>query len=104
MFIFSLPSLSSVIISFFFLPLSPLAYVTNYLDRTFYDLNTVSLSDWKTYGDMRKLAEQKYGLVMLEPHLPSATLEQGLDVLEIMRNIHLFVSGYCYNLNNQASV
>ena len=76
-------------------------YVTHYLDTTFYELTTVSLPDWKTYGDMRNLAEQKYGLSMLEPHLPSATLEQGLDVLEIMRNIHLFVSKYCYNLNNQ---
>lgn len=26
---------------------------------------------------------------------------QGLDVLEIMRNIHVFVANYCYNLNNQ---
>lgn len=50
--------------------------MTHYLDTTFYNLTTVSLHDWKTYGDMRNLAEQKYGLVMLEPHLPSATLEQ----------------------------
>jgi WASH complex subunit 7 len=64
----------------------------------------VSLSDWKTYGDMRNIAEQKYGLMLLEPHLPSATLEQGLDVLEIMRNINFFVSNYCYNLNNQIFV
>lgn len=28
-------------------------------------------------------------------------LFQGLDVLEIMRNIHVFVSRYLYNLNNQ---
>ena len=26
---------------------------------------------------------------------------QGLDVLEIMRNIHVFVANYSYNLNNQ---
>ena len=26
---------------------------------------------------------------------------QGLDVLEIMRNIHVFVSKFLYNLNNQ---
>eukprot|EP00731_Ephydatia_muelleri_P001294 Em0001g1294a len=80
------------------------AYVTHYLDMTFYNLTTVALHDWKTYGDMRSLAEHKYGLVMLEPHLPSATVEQGLDVLEIMRNIHVFVSHYCYNLNNQLFV
>jgi len=31
-------------------------------------------------------------------------LEQGLDVLEIMRNIHVFVTRYLYNLNNQIFV
>lgn len=31
-------------------------------------------------------------------------LYQGLDVLEIMRNIHVFVSRYLYNLNNQVSL
>ena len=54
----------------------PSAYVTHYLDTTFYNLTTVALHDWKTYGDMRSLAAEKYGLVMMEPHLPSATLEQ----------------------------
>ena len=29
------------------------------------------------------------------------SVSQGLDVLEIMRNIHVFVARYCYNLNNQ---
>ena len=52
------------------------AHVAHYLDTTFYNLTTVALHDWKTYGDMRNMAEQKYGLIMLEPHLPSATLEQ----------------------------
>lgn len=49
------------------------------------------------------MAEQKYGLSLIETHLPSQTLEQGLDVLEIMRHIHVFVSRYLYNLNNQVS-
>ncbi|CAH1784090.1 unnamed protein product, partial [Owenia fusiformis] len=77
------------------------AYVEHYLDKTFYNLTTVALHDWKTYGEMRNLAVQKYKLNMMESHLPSQTLEQGLDVLEIMRNIHVFVSKYLYNLNNQ---
>eukprot|EP00794_Sanderia_malayensis_P006146 gene6146-6852_t len=80
------------------------AYVTHYLDKTFYNLTTVALHDWKTYGEMRNLCVQKYGLSMTEVHLPSQTLEQGLDVLEIMRNIHVFVSKYSYNLNNQIFV
>lgn len=61
-------------ISFLIVSLS--AYVTHYLDTTFYNLTTVALHDWKTYGDMRSLAEEKYRLTMMEPHLPSATLEQ----------------------------
>ncbi|XP_078530725.1 WASH complex subunit 4 isoform X1 [Lissotriton helveticus] len=77
------------------------AYVTHYLDSTFYNLTTVALHDWATYSEMRNLASQRYGLIMTEAHLPSQTLEQGLDVLEIMRNIHVFVSRYFYNLNNQ---
>ncbi|XP_063053067.1 WASH complex subunit 4 [Engraulis encrasicolus] len=77
------------------------AYVTHYLDKTFYNLTTVALHDWATYSEMRNLATQRYGLIMTEAHLPSQTLEQGLDVLEIMRNIHVFVSRYNYNLNNQ---
>ena len=34
----------------------------------------------------------------------SLSVGQGLDVLEIMRNIHVFVSRYAYNLNNQIFV
>lgn len=77
------------------------AYVEHYLDKLIYNLTTVALHDWKTYGEMRSLARHKYDLLTVEAHLPSQTLEQGLDVLEIMRNIHLFVSNYLYNLNNQ---
>jgi len=40
----------------------------------------------------------------VDVHLPSGTLEQGIDALEIMRNIHVFVSTYNYNINNQIFV
>ncbi|XP_054719352.1 WASH complex subunit 4-like [Uloborus diversus] len=80
------------------------SFVEHYLEKIFYNLTTVALHDWKTYGEMRNLAKHKYGLTTVEAHLPSQTLEQGLDVLEIMRNIHLFVSNYLYNLNNQIFV
>lgn len=64
----------------------------------------MALHDWRTYGEMRCLAKFKNNLVTVEDNLPSQTLEQGLDVLEIMRNIHIFVSKYLYNLNNQIFV
>ncbi|XP_055329930.1 WASH complex subunit 4-like [Paramacrobiotus metropolitanus] len=78
--------------------------VESYLDKTFYDLTTVALHDWKTYDEMRSLALHMYGLHVMQAHLPCQTLEQGADILEIMRNINYFVSNYAYNLNNQVFV
>jgi len=74
---------------------------SDFLDRTFYNTNTVALFDWKTYEKMRFLGRSKYGLPLADAFLPSGTLEQGLDVLEVMRNIHVFVGKYHYNMNNQ---
>lgn len=76
-------------------------HVSIYLSQMFYNLTTVSMHDWRTYGQMRMDARHKFQLDTVEDHLPNQTLEQGLDVLEIMRNIHHFVSKYLYNLNNQ---
>jgi WASH complex subunit 7 len=79
--------------------------VSHYLDVTFYNLATISLHKWKTYAEMRALARQKYGLELNEVYLPShAHFSQGLDVLEIMRNIHVFVSRYNYNINSQVFI
>ena len=49
-------------------------------------------------------------LALVDPRLLAAaallgqTLDGGLDVLQIMRNIHVFVANYRYNLNNQVFV
>ncbi|XP_053612308.1 WASH complex subunit 4 [Plodia interpunctella] len=75
--------------------------VEHYLSTMYYNLTTVVLSDRKTYGEMRQMAKFKFKLQTVQDNLPTQTLEQGLDVLEIMRNIHIFVSKYLYNLNNQ---
>ncbi|KAJ8910819.1 hypothetical protein NQ315_004679, partial [Exocentrus adspersus] len=76
----------------------------HYLSAMFYNLTTVVLHDWKTYGEMRRLAFMQYGLDTVNDNLPMQTLEQGLDVLEIMRNINVFVSKYLYNLNSQVFI
>jgi WASH complex subunit 7 len=75
-----------------------------YLSQLFYNLTTISLKDWRTYEEMRRLAQRKYFLDTVDDHLPTQNLEQGIDVLQIMRNIHLFVSRFNYNLNNQIFV
>ena len=73
-----------------------------YLDKTFYNMATVALHAWEVYAEMRNLAKQKYNLNLIENHLPSQShFSEGLDVLEIMRNIHVFVNKYTYNLNSQ---
>ncbi|PIO15645.1 hypothetical protein AB205_0142600, partial [Aquarana catesbeiana] len=77
------------------------AYVTHYLDKTFYNLTTVALHDWATYSEMRNLATQRYGLTMTEPHLPSQTLEQVFFVksmvmccgISIQQKTYLSVAG-----------
>eukprot|EP01034_Spumella_vulgaris_P022423 gene22423-28547_t len=78
--------------------------VTHYLDMNFYNLTTVALHDWRTYSDMRSLAAEKLGLVLMDNYLPMGSLDQGLDVLQIMRNIHVFVSRFTYNMNMQQFV
>ena len=46
---------------------------------------------------------EKFGLSLAENHLPMGSLEfdQGLDVLVIMRHLHVFVARFSYNLNQQ---
>ena len=105
-----------------------------YLNRTFHNHTAIALHNWKvselkilfarrttyaankssttdqqsfhaqSYIEMRNIAISKYGLRCSEIELPSQTLEQGLDVLELMHNIHVFVSRYNYNLNTQCFV
>ncbi|KAJ8686464.1 hypothetical protein QAD02_022258 [Eretmocerus hayati] len=79
-------------------------FIEHYLDTTFYNLTTVALHDWRTYRTMHALAGHKLGLDTVHNSLPTQTLEQGLDALEIMRNIHVFVARYQYNLHTQTFV
>lgn len=47
-----------------------------YLSEMFYKLKAVVLTDGRTYGDMRCLAERKYNLETIDDHLPTKTLDQ----------------------------
>ena len=51
-------------------------------------------------GGLEVVSGRRWCGVEIDVDWPSGDL-QGLDVLEIMRNIHVFVAHYCYNLNNQ---
>ena len=57
--------------------LDPRSRVAHHLDTTFYNLSTVALHDWQRYAEMRALAAQRFGLQMIEPHLPAAACVPG---------------------------
>uniref|UniRef100_A0A7S1TNP6 WASH complex subunit 4 n=2 Tax=Phaeomonas parva TaxID=124430 RepID=A0A7S1TNP6_9STRA len=80
------------------------ATVAAYLEETFYNLTTVTLHDWRTYAEMESLAKTIYGLRLKETFLPLGSLDAGLDVLQIMRNIHVFAHRFAYNMHQQVFV
>ena len=54
---------------------------------------------------MRSLAQEKLGVSLMETFLPMGSLaDQTLDVLQIMRNIHIFVTRFKYDLTMQQFV
>ncbi|VDP00048.1 unnamed protein product [Soboliphyme baturini] len=81
-----------------------LARVKFFLEKTFYNLTVVASHDWETYANLRQVANEKFGVCLLEPGLPWKTVDQSLDITEVMRNMDLFVSSYNYNLNNQVTI
>jgi len=62
------------------------AEIERYLEKTFYNLCTISLNDCHTYTEMRSIACERYGLNLLDPFLPDGSLDQGLDFIDILRN------------------
>ena len=50
------------------------ARVEHYLAATFYNLATVSLGNWRTYGAMRQLAATRLGLDTVPDRLPAQVL------------------------------
>ena len=79
-------------------------YVEEYLNLTFYKMTTLNLNDWHTYQLMRVLSENKYNLNLHEIFLPSQNLEQGKDILTIIRNLSIFAKNYTHNLHNQTFI
>ena len=72
------------------------------MTQTFYNMTALAPRDWNTYEEMRSLASHLYNLKFIESYLPPKQLEQGTDLLEIIRKLGSFVSNYHYNLHTQA--
>ena len=76
-------------------------YIEEHLNMSFYKLTTLNLNNWQTYQQMRVLAKHKYGLNLHEVYLPNQNLEQGKDILEVIRNLPKFTKNYIHNLHSQ---
>ncbi|TRY70485.1 hypothetical protein TCAL_05419 [Tigriopus californicus] len=73
------------------------AYVEDYLSRIFYNLTTVALHNWRTYGEMRALAAHKFGTVTVDDHLPAQTLEQVNFTYQFLRKKFVIFSQFLYD-------
>ncbi|XP_077235545.1 uncharacterized protein LOC143877406 isoform X2 [Tasmannia lanceolata] len=79
-------------------------HVESYLNSSFYNHTAMSSYNWKVYTEMRQLAEMKYGLLLDDIHLPEHSLDHGLHVTEIIKNLHKFAASYSYNIYNQVFI
>lgn len=76
-------------------------YIESYLNSVFYRFTALSSHDWLSYMMMRDIALEKYGLNLLPVYLPSGTIEQSMDLADIMRQLPEFFRRYNYSLNQQ---
>ena len=78
--------------------------IKKYLGATFYEMSALSPHDFKTYEHMRALAHDKLGIQVMASHLPSQQLEQGVDIMRLLRETEKYVREYHYNLHQQVFI
>lgn len=57
--------------------------------------------DFQTYEHMRILAKEKFQMDIIPSHLPSQQLQQGIDIMQVLRELEKYISKYNYNLHTQ---
>ena len=72
-----------------------------YLNQQFYKLTVLDLSRVKTYQRMRVLGSHKFNLNFVDIILPEKSIENGKDILEVVRTLQTFSKTYTHNLNSQ---
>ena len=80
------------------------AEVERYLEKTIYDLSALNLDDCNTYTVTRTIAAERFGLNLTDPLLPDGSCNQGVDLVDLLRDLGSFAFKYNYNLVEQAFV
>lgn len=78
--------------------------IRKYLTNIFYEMTALSPNDYRTYEHMRSLAADKLGIQVLPSHLPCKQMEQGIDIMLLLRETETYVSNFHYNLHTQTFV
>jgi WASH complex subunit 7 len=78
--------------------------VRHYLGRVFYQMSALSPHDFQTYEHMRVFAKEQLQMDLIPSHLPSQQLQQGVDIMQLLRELGRFVSKYNYNIHTQVFV
>eukprot|EP00217_Crustomastix_stigmatica_P003995 CAMPEP_0183794240 /NCGR_PEP_ID=MMETSP0803_2-20130417/3715_1 /TAXON_ID=195967 /ORGANISM="Crustomastix stigmata, Strain CCMP3273" /LENGTH=465 /DNA_ID=CAMNT_0026038639 /DNA_START=1966 /DNA_END=3360 /DNA_ORIENTATION=- len=68
------------------------AHTEHFLNNIFYTHTAIALQDWEAYTEMQMIAQALLRVSLKEIPLPSQSLEQGPDIINIMKNIHSFVA------------
>jgi len=77
------------------------AIIEEKLTKRFYNLTAFNPKDWQTYEDMKCMALNLYGLELQDNLLPPQKLEQGLDIIMIVKKLNDFISNYHFSLHTQ---
>ena len=71
------------------------------LTKRFYNLTAFNPKDWQTYEDMKCLAYHLYGLELQDNLLPPQKVEQGMDIIAIVKKLNDLVVNYHFSLHTQ---
>lgn len=99
--IFASSRTSDTVFSIFDKRISLRYHIEHYLNKICYNLTSIAPHDWFTYDSMLNLARHRYEFKFANSLLPTQSLDHGLDLIDITRNLSLFVSKYGYDLVNQ---
>ena len=61
--------------------------VERHLEKRIYEYCALNLNDCNTYNEMRAIATERYGLHLTEPFLPDGSLDQGIDFIDLLREL-----------------
>ncbi|MCQ2817532.1 MAG: hypothetical protein MJ252_09740 [archaeon] len=79
-------------------------YVEEFFNEKWYKLTTFNLKDWTTYQQLRAFAKSKYGLNLHQIYLPNQSLDEGKDIITIIRKLPAFTEAYSHNLLSEVFV